>query len=156
MNFSNWPQIITALAAVLSAVVGPVAAYFIARKQIRANLVSANRQKWIDAIRDDVSEFLTVWDKFSGLLTKRSKEGYFDNDKDINEFFESHYRMEFLFTRIKLRLNPGDRNHNTLLEMIEALMKSERSGSGLELPNRIVDWTQHILKAEWDRLKSLK
>jgi hypothetical protein len=62
-NPATFVALISAMAAVASAItaltatlVTPMVSFWIARRQIRATLVSANRQAWINALRDDLSE----------------------------------------------------------------------------------------------------
>jgi hypothetical protein len=48
--------VISAIVALTATILTPLASFWITRQQIRATLVSANRQAWINALRDDLSE----------------------------------------------------------------------------------------------------
>lgn len=47
-------------AALISAVVGPAASYVVARRQIRASVISNNRERWTEALRDSVAEYVAL------------------------------------------------------------------------------------------------
>ena len=73
---------ITAIAAILTAlaavIVAPVVSFFTTRRQIRANVVSVNRQAWIDKLRDELAELfeLLPWQLLQRLGTLSGEEGY--------------------------------------------------------------------------------
>src|SRR3954468_2624886 len=85
---------VTALAAVI---ISPVITYFISRKQIRATLVSANRQAWINALRDELAELfeLLKWEHLLRPGTLSGEEGY-------RYGAEKRSRIQFLLLKIKL------------------------------------------------------
>src|ERR1700674_5259085 len=59
MNVSDFPlSLIAALTALMASVLGPVVTLAVARHQFRANVLSTNRQKWIDMFRDRLAELL--------------------------------------------------------------------------------------------------
>jgi hypothetical protein len=47
---------VTASTVLISAVTGPLVSYVVARRQIRASVISNNRERWIEALRDSVVE----------------------------------------------------------------------------------------------------
>jgi hypothetical protein len=46
---------VTACTALISAIVGPAVSYVVARRQIRASVISNNRERWTEALRDSVA-----------------------------------------------------------------------------------------------------
>src|SRR5271165_6464164 len=52
--------LITALTALVASILGPFVTLAVARYQFRANVLSTNRQKWIDMFRDRLAELLSV------------------------------------------------------------------------------------------------
>src|SRR5579859_3155438 len=61
MNVSDYPlSLIAALTALMASVLGPLVTLSVARHQFRANVLSTNRQKWIDTFRDRLAELLSV------------------------------------------------------------------------------------------------
>lgn len=116
------------------------------RQQVHGSVVSANRQKWIDALRDDIAEFLTESDGVRARLQ--------DNpivDQDIRE---RGRKLTLLFNRIRLRLNPHENDHSDLLELLEKLLRYDNIKLGLPLEDEAARLAQQILKREWRRVKS--
>ena len=51
---------VTACTALISAVVGPAVSYVVARRQIRASVITNNRERWAEALRDSVAEYVAL------------------------------------------------------------------------------------------------
>ena len=49
-------SLVSACTALVTSVVGPIVTLAVARRQFNANVLSANRQKWIEELRDVLSE----------------------------------------------------------------------------------------------------
>ncbi len=103
----NYSQAITALIALVAVVVGPLVMLKIADRQIRAQVLSANRQKWIDDLRCDLAEIIAL---FLGLMT--SKLGSADWAACAQRALE-------IESRIRLRMNPGEDEHQKLITVVE-------------------------------------
>jgi len=116
------------------------------RQQVHGSVVSANRQKWIDALREDIAQFITEADGARARLA--------DNpivDLDIRQ---RGARMTFLFNRVRLRLNPDEEDHSQLLEILEKLLDWKHLKAGRPLEDKVASIAQRILKREWRRVKS--
>lgn len=48
---------VSALSALIASIAGPLVTLYAARLQIRANVGSANRQRWVDEFRDVIANF---------------------------------------------------------------------------------------------------
>lgn len=46
--------------SLITAIIGPMVALYVMRRQIRATVVSTNRQKWIDSLRDTIAELMAI------------------------------------------------------------------------------------------------
>ena len=51
---------VTVCTALVSAVVGPLVSYIVARRQIRASVISNNRERWTEALRDSVADYVAL------------------------------------------------------------------------------------------------
>lgn len=140
----------------------------IATRQIADN-ISSKRQSWIDELRKDSAEFLTVVARIQEL--KRPRVGQLvamaEIGQDFKDLLAAEMRAKELGTRIKLRLNPNEADHNRLVELIsEMSMKGYdincKYGSDDEIrvarefnhaSNAVVGHLQTILKHEWERVK---
>lgn len=158
-----WVQAITAAAALL----GPLVAYAIAHKniettlrvarrqttsaldvaskQVHANVVSTNRQKWIDALRDDLAAFITE----SSTARARVASGRIS----ASELYEIAKPMILLYNRLRLRLNPGEEDHREVIETVKMILQDIRASNVADLEERVAALGQTILKREWTRVK---
>jgi hypothetical protein len=134
----------TALAAVI---ITPILTYLNARKQIRANLVSANRQAWIDALRDELAELFE-------LLTWQFhlRPGTYSGEEGFRYEAEKRSRIRLLTNKIRLRLNPNESDAQVLLGYLDKLQLFDESIFH-ELMEKAVAKGQDILKTEWKRVK---
>lgn len=120
----------------------------------RASVVSANRQKWIDALRDDLASFLTA--DFSLLDdSKIDEDDLSDLEKSrlydrIREATQSRRLMQ---RRIQLRLNMEKPHHKALYADIRALMPAT-GDEHRKIRVRLVKSAQDFLRAEWLRVKA--
>jgi hypothetical protein len=154
------PAVLAAIASTLSAItaiaaviISPAITYFTVRKQIRANLVSANRQSWIDKLRDELSELfeLLTWQYLQRPGTLSGEEGY-------RYEAEKRSRIRLLINRIRLRLNPQEGDSRTLVKNLQALQRFAAAGASSSTDfdgemEAAVGKAQDILKAEWRRVK---
>jgi hypothetical protein len=151
------PTNLTAIAAVLTAlaavIIAPLVTNCTARMQIRANLISANRQAWIDRLRDELAEFfeLLTWQFLQRPGTYTGEEGH-------KYEAEKRSRIHLLKNKIRLRLNPLEEDSRVLLDLLSRLESSAIKGSGGEsdfeqLMEAAIIKSQAILKKEWLRVK---
>jgi hypothetical protein len=114
----------------------------------RASVVSANRQKWIDAIRDDVAEFIAVRSQM-GLIAASGSMQPSGQDMILAEARELRNRAVMLRSRVDMRLNHAEDDHIALLKALGRydVELSEDAESELRAIAR------RIFKAEWERLK---
>lgn len=153
-----WSMII-ALAAVI---VGPFVSFFIAKRTIqtqlliaeqsvKADVLSSNRQDWINRLRDNVSEYL-------GMVV-------FLADKDIpTDKFEDLIGKCFVTrARILLMLNPDKPDHVLLSDLLGDLAEFARKPFDIvngrtwaEARQNTIDVTRRILKREWENVKAVR
>ncbi|HEY4940003.1 MAG TPA: hypothetical protein VII56_01140 [Rhizomicrobium sp.] len=148
--------IVSALAAVAATIISPVISFWTARAQIRASLISANRQAWINALRDDLAELfeLLTWLFLLRPGTHSGEDGY-------RYVAERRSRIRLLKNRVRLRLNATEPASEALLSTIETLHSLAHAGDtsdeseaqfGEGMQNA-VNQAQAILKSEWKRVK---
>jgi hypothetical protein len=53
-------SLVSACTALVASVVGPVVTLAVAKRQFNANVLSANRQKWIETLRDMLAELISL------------------------------------------------------------------------------------------------
>jgi len=53
-------SLVSACTALVASIVGPIVTLTVARRQFSANVLSANRQKWIETLRDMLAELISL------------------------------------------------------------------------------------------------
>jgi len=151
---------VSACTALVASIVGPIVALNVAKRQFNATAISANRNKRIDTLRDELAEFISL---LATALVVKSKwkdrweegRGPMNSEPALLEKFE---RIVLAQSKIQLLINPDDENHQHLCETIDAAIRRLRaedaSDSETEADLRtIVALAQAILKREWQRVK---
>lgn len=146
--------VISAAIALVSAVAGPLVSLITSKRHITATVVSANRQEWINDLRVEVSELVSLL----GLIGSQKEDGYSGVDRDAGK----EYAREVLRrkAKVELFLNPQETRHNELVSNLENAITHALTDSGdrsaapaREFQDQILATTKTILKEEWNRVK---
>jgi len=149
---------ITATTALVAGVLGPLVSYGVSRHQLHATLVSNNRERWIEALRDSIAEYMALVTSIA-LLEKNAPNDLGEAVLANAELRAKGERMLLVRGRILLMTNPGESFQKTLRDCIDGahatLLTRERLSvaqwqSHLE---RIAEAGHAALKAEWSRVK---
>ena len=140
------------MTALIAVIVSPIVSIYVAKRQIRASVVSTSRQKWIDSLRDQLAEFIAaahVMGLHRGL-----------NMIETPEFNSRLEQLRLIESKVLLLLNPNEADHKVLAATIGALIPQLFAGDELakrkvakEALPRITQQSQSILKREWERVK---
>jgi hypothetical protein len=153
-------SLVSACTALVASILGPVVALLIAKRQINANVVSSNRQKWIESLRDLIAEFVSQL--VTVLVVKSGWRGNWDRGlpaiQSDRAYLEKLERMVLVQSKIRLLLNPNEADHQALYRVIEAALEHSRSEQMHETEiasdiETIAQLAQGILKREWRRVK---
>lgn len=145
--------ILSAATALLAVVLGPLVSLWAAQRQSRVTVLSANRQAWINTLRDLLAECMAI----SGFIHIADW-----SNREQSEFDEKMERFALVVSKIRLMLNPKEQDHQRLSELLSELMKSMRSlkeknaVKGAQLIRDFVPLSQAILKQEWERVKRIQ
>ena len=153
-------SLVSACTALGASIIGPLVTLSVARRQFSATVLSANRQKWIETLRDMLAELISLlvaalvvkakwkdkWDKGRGALSA---------DPALLEKLE---RIVLTQTKIRLLINPTEADHQRLDQAIETALKRLQSEESLDSETEadieiITALGQSILKREWRRVK---
>jgi hypothetical protein len=153
-------SLITALTALLASVLGPVVTFAVARHQFRANVVSTNRQKWIDTFRDRLAELLSVINAAQVIKRAAADEwrggaGAALHDPLLAEKIEKTFMA---VAQIQLLTKGAEPVHETLNETIAAALGHllDDDLNECDVSDRIVEITaigRGIIRDEWRRVK---
>ncbi len=179
LTVDDFSKIVLALVALIALFLGPWMQWQIASRQIAtqatiatrqiADNISSKRQNWIDELRKDGAEFLTVVGRIQELKRPSVKRIKTEADiiNDYRERLDAEIRARELGTRIVLRLNPNEAEHNRLVQLIDAMAskgyslnrqysEDEEKAVQEDFNAASADVVQHlqtILKHEWERVK---
>jgi hypothetical protein len=147
---------VAAVTALCAVILGPLVSMWAAAKQSRVAVLSANRQAWINSLRELLAECMST-----GALIHLADW----STRPQAEFEQKMERLSFLISKIRLMLNPKEDDHERLTELLGHLMKScgGRRGTdakdrtaGAEVVRELVPLSQTVLKREWERVKRVE
>jgi hypothetical protein len=150
--------LVTASTALVSAVTGPVVSYIVARRQIRATVISNNRERWIEALRDSVSEYVALIVS-AGMLQQATGEDPIKAITEDRALVQTVERIMLVKSKIMLMTNPSEEPYRKLCEVVEATYQAIASGQPQAFEKiragseEITRAGRDVLKAEWARVK---
>lgn len=190
MTVDDFNKLVLAVVALVALFLGPWMQWRIAKRQVQmqadvtkqqietqsriatrqiADNISTKRQSWIDELRKDAAEFLTVVGRIQELKRPRVQQliAMTEIHEDFKERLATEMRAKELGTRIKLRLNPNEAEHNRLVQLIAEMAskgydlnrkysasdEAEAATVFNEASNAVLAHLQAILKHEWERVK---
>jgi hypothetical protein len=142
--------------ALVAVIVGPLIQLRIAKRQILSTTISANRQAWINRLRDDLA---TIWAYAANVRIVRAS---FTNDPVITATAQEQAReAHVLLNRIRLSVNTSEGDHRDLVQIVERLWNiadtatpNNPNAEGWEQTVKDLMMTApRILKSEWVRVK---
>lgn len=133
----------------------------IAERQFKIEVLSRNRQEWINRLREEIANFSSA----ALLLTLVSPPD--SEDFNMEQFHDCIRAVELPASRVKLMLNVSEEDHKELDELINDLIQNtefiENAKSEKELDqlfeqmearrDRLMTIAPAILKREWERVK---
>lgn len=161
-------SLVSACTALFASVVGPLVTLTVAKRQFNASVLSANRQRWIESLRDLLAEFTSLvlgvvmlkrawkYDWQAGMIAAATDPaGEHGIGAQLNRKAE---RLAVVYCKIRLLTNPNEPDHQELCRLIEQLLENLKQA---ELPpeparasiEQITRLSQTILKREWERVK---
>ncbi len=148
---------VTACSALVSAAAGPLVSIVVASKQIRASLISNNRERWVEALRDSLAEYVALAVS-AAMLREVLRKDALEAIRDDPQLAQLAERIALARNRILLMLNPAKEVHNKLCAAIDdsdrLLLETEAT---FEQMNQRVDAITRagrtVLQGEWARVK---
>jgi hypothetical protein len=153
-------SLISASTALVASVVGPIVALSVARRQFNASVLSANREKWIEALRDTLAKLISL---MAGAVVVKARwrdkcdkgRGALNAEPALLEKFE---RIVLAQSKIRLLTDPSKADDQRLYQAIEAAVRRLQSEAALDAETEadietIAGFAQAILQREWQRVK---
>jgi hypothetical protein len=153
--------LVSALTALAASVTAPVVTLVVSKRQFAASVLSTNRQRWIDALRESLSSLIAEMVSLSFLMRGRVAEGGPLDDRTLAGDPVVIARVERLilaFARIRLLLNADKPAHVELGRAIEHTLKCIKTRDVDEARfsaeiEEITKLSQAVLRSEWQRVK---
>lgn len=140
------------VATLIVAAVGPILAYRYARKLS----LSANRQAWLDGLRQDIASLIALSDAAAVIGRQREKATDDQSKLELDHLLrEKGTELQSARYRIRLRLRAGNPSHSALIEAID------RFGGARKLPpderhplrDKVVEQAEEIIQQVWLRIE---
>ena len=156
----QWITLVLAANAMIASIAGPLVSTRIARIEFKANVLSVNRHKWIETMRDLVAS-LNSQLLIAAALRQTLEEPtgiVITRDSELLKRVENLLRT---VSKIELMLNPLEKDHQQLKALMSEAVDQLRSlppGGSIEerieaISRDIIQLSQAILKREWVRVK---
>jgi len=160
MNPYPYLSLVTALTALAASILGPFVTLSVARRQFKANVLSTNRQKWIDTFRDRVAELLAVMSA-AQVIKRGSTEDWRGGAGPVNDDPALADKLERTFmavAQIQLLTKALEPEHQALNDAIGAALRHLRDDElwENELSTQLEEITRlgrGIIRQEWARVK---
>jgi hypothetical protein len=154
-------SLVSACTALVASVVGPVVTLAVARRQINANVLSANRQKWIESLRETMAEMISLM--VAVIVVKQNWHGEWRRGRGAiaadPALLDKLERMILVGWKIRLLLHPSEPEQVALVRRLdEALTRLEAEVTDEQGTREDVEalttMAQHILREAWRRVKA--
>jgi hypothetical protein len=159
MNSSNLLGVLSACTALIATIIGPLVALSVARRQFIATAVSGNRHRWIENLRNQLAELISLL-AMALVVKSKWKDRWESGRGPLSDpaLLEKYEHIVLAQSQIQLLINPGDADHRRLAEAIDAATQRLRSEQAPDAEiegdiQTIVKLGQAILKREWQRVK---
>ncbi|HET7031637.1 MAG TPA: hypothetical protein VFJ48_00835 [Casimicrobiaceae bacterium] len=157
-------SLISACTALVASIAGPFVTLAVAKRNFNATVISANRQKWMELLRETLAELISLF--VAALIVKakwqRRAKDKWDHGRGALEtepgLIDKVQRMVLTQAKIRLLLNPNEADHQRLYQAIDSAGKRLQSEEAQEAETEadieaITKLAQTILKREWLRVK---
>jgi hypothetical protein len=159
----GWKDLWRNLPTILIALI----AGFIALYQMKLNIISSARIRWIEDLRDSLSKLYPA-----AIDTVVSAENYrnakaSNNQTDFNQYYSEYSvhisNFNILSNKIKMQLNSNEAEHKYIEDLIDKIdfkldTKNIENITAQDIENDlklIVSYSKKIFKKEWDKSKRI-
>jgi len=125
-------------------------------KTLRANIVSANRQQWINELREVVSKFICESHAISVVYYRQAQTG--EGIEVTDEWAEMAKQLAYYSAKIELMMNPSESETRQTLAIINQIrtdmqsLNFETIGNSIEALTSVMNT---VFTNEWKKIKEL-
>lgn len=157
----SW-EALAALVAAGAAVGSSVVTFVCVRMQIRATIVSAGRQRWVEQLREAANKLLFELSRFRGFVAKCDLK-----PQSLNDRTRRIDAVNFRIGRVQFLLDRADSKQNELSDLLQSLIEiSAPTGPDdvvdieesaiRDRQRKIVDLVEAIIRREVDLARKCK
>jgi hypothetical protein len=129
---------------------GAVVAAFITARNAKLVKLSEHRQNWINALRDDVSKYITKAGEIRDHTNDLRIEPDAQRQTALREIIaEKISKANVLRLKILLRLNLDENDHIELARLLNAMQRVEQFEQQPGLEDRATVQARRVLRREW-------
>ena len=128
----------------------------ISEREIKTKVLADNRQKWINELRTDLSEFCAALHHLTSHVSIVADQPV---QTDMAVFTS---KVQQKIAKIQLMINPNEPDHSELIELLKKAMSAsvgeekDYRAKMKEILDDLVVKSQKVLKREWERVKELE
>jgi hypothetical protein len=152
--------LVSACAAFLSACIGAVVSYKVNEREIKAKIISASRQKWIDNIQELVAELMSYSLSVAILKQQIKRTDPVAAVATNPLLLDKIEHVELVKNKIALLLDPMKPDHRALHEAVDIAYQRVVSRDHFDIVDAfsgdaalITQRARHIVKSQWERVK---
>jgi hypothetical protein len=149
---------LTATTALIAGIASPLVSISVARRQFKASVISNNRERWIEALRDSIAEYIALA-TCAPLLVSRARVANGKTLSADHEILQMAERMVLVRSKIVLMTNATKDHHVDLRCSIDAVHTALASNYTIDREQWVryldaITLAGHaVLEAEWVRVK---
>lgn len=130
---------------VISAIISAIISFLISSKSSYITAVTAERSKWIDKLRENIAELLSVCSTIHISLP----------DTKSPDALVRHEKADRLIALIMMQLNPRNKIDKSMISLLPKLIQSSENKNGgyRAIEREFVCHAQFLLKEEWEKVK---
>ena len=156
-NTATFVTVISLLITLLAIVLMPIVTYFIAKNQIRVQLLSTAHQRKIEEIRDIIAVFITLSDLIADELGIKVYKEHLEKDQNQRDFDKLYLYINKAKLLIRSNMDDEHSINNLMLEVIKNLKDSNPSiGPYSKAITKLELKSYEILEKEYSKIKKGK
>jgi hypothetical protein len=157
---TSWLSLVSACTALVASILGPIVTMAVAKRQFNANVLSANRQRWIEALRDMMAEVISLM--VAVLVVKQQWKGEWNRGRGAiaadPKLLSKLERLVLVQWKVRLLVNPSEAEHAALVRRLDSALERLEREDVDEVATRadvdeITRLSQTILRHAWARVK---
>ncbi len=130
----------------------------LSKNEIKLEVLSKNRQAWINSLRNELSEFMGLVSAIKNhTIIMRGDDRLVLVKDSFNKIHIDTNKLDTIKYKIYLLINPNEENSKKLIALLEPIktkvLQEENVDNEIQ---QLIDISQKILKYEWNRVKELK